>query len=297
MLIRNHQLSLEQLSSLDFICTCCKRYDGNIVSIYKHLLPQNRPSSYNILYYDQKRLIGFLSTFLFYEDSCEIAIMVAPDSRRQGVATLMINEILPIIQAQEFKNLIFSTPHELNNPWLTSLGFSYQNSEYQMQLQQNEPIDIANTSLSIRPATHDDIPTLCTIDNACFLTQPMDMSIRFQNLLNDPNYRLLIIQKDGTAIGKAHLFLQRDGTRLTDIAILPHFQRHGFGAVLISHCINYSLAVNQPKLTLEVETANHQAANLYIRLGFIIHNACDFWTIPIDTLRRKFHEPILSPHL
>lgn len=226
----SHQVSTQQFVDLDDLCTTCKNADGNIVALYKHLLSKKRYLPCNISLYQQKQLMGFLSTFFFYEDACEVAVMVAPSSRRQGIATQLIREVLPLLHSQAIKTLIFSTPNGLNDPWLREQGFHYRNSEYQMQRDQIEPIVKIDQSLSFRPVVDTDLSTLYAIDGACF--QEPDLSTRFQTVLHDPNYSLFVAQKDGVPIGKAHIHWQKECTRLTDIAILPQFQGQGFGAIL-----------------------------------------------------------------
>ena len=287
MVIRNHQLNAQQLIDLDTLCASCKQLDGNIVAIYKHLLSQYRSIQGNLLYYQQEQLIGFLSLFFFYEDTCEIALMVAPESRRQRIALQMLKDVLPLIDHQQIKTLLFSTPPDLNDHWLPAQEFRYQNSEYQMQRQQREPIITPNKSLLIRPATTTDLPALCAIDKACFPLPHPAMAIRFQQLLHDPNYTLFIAEKEGVVIGKVHLYWQQDSARLTDIAILPHVQGCGFGSVMLAYCINYCLTANRSTINLDVETTNKDALNLYLRLGFTINNAYDFWTIPVERMQVK----------
>ena len=280
----NNQINTQQLCEIEALCEECNYTDGNTVAIYKHILSQNRPMPCNILCYQEKRLTGFLSTFFFYEDACEIVVMVAPDCRRHGIARQMLYKILPLIASRAIKNLIFSSPHSLNNTWLSTEGFIYKSSEYQMQRLKNQPVAIDAQKLVIRLATTADIETLRTIDNACFPTEPPNMSDRLQYLLNDTNYKLFIIFKDGLPIGKAHVFEQQDNARLTDIGILPHLQGRGFGGYLLAHCINYCLSINQSNIILDVETNNQQALNLYTHLGFSIINAYDFWSIPFNEL-------------
>lgn len=286
MLIHNHQLNAQQLTELTTLSTECKNVDRNIVPTYQHLLGQNRPNSSNILYY-QQHLIGFLSTFFFYDDACEIALMVAPAFRRQGVAINMLKEALPLVIAPHLKKLIFSTPHDLNNHWLSAHGFCYQHSEYQMRRDHSEPILNKTTSLVVRPATYDDIPILCLINDACFPTQPPDTPIRLHALLHDSLYQIFIAEQEGKPVGKAHICWQQDSARLTDIAVLPHVQKRGFGSILLGHCINYCLNAHQSNINLDVETQNQQALQLYTRLGFVVNNAYDYWTIPIETIKRE----------
>lgn len=287
ILTRNQQLNIQQLADLDALCADCKNTDENIVAIYKHLLSQHRPVSCNILYYQQHQLIGFLSTFFFYKDTCEITMMVAPAFRRKSIATHLLNEIIPLIYDQRVKTLIVSTPHTLDNDWLSAKGFDYQNSEYQMQRKSCEPILMTHKSLIVRPATNEDIPILCAIDSTCFPLPLSDSATHFQHLLYNPNYKLFVAQHEQEVIGKAHLSWQQDSARLTDIAILPKAQKRGFGSEIVGHCINYCLSSNQSTIRLDVETNNKDALRLYTRLGFSIINASDFWTIPFEALRIK----------
>lgn len=289
MLIRNHQLTPSQLIDLELLCAECKAEDGNIIATYTCMLSKDRPRLCNTLYYSKKKLVGFLSTFFFYENACEVSVMVKPDYRKRGLARHMINDILPLIRSEKIDNLIFSTPHETNKKWLLAKGFRYQRCEYQMQRQDAHAPLIPESSLTIRAATSDDLAILCALDKACFAVHQPDTLLHFHNLLYDPNYRIFVSELDGVVIGKAHLDMQRDNTRLTDIAVLPDFQGRGFGSKMIAYCINYSLAENQSKITLNVETNNQQALKIYTGLGFVIENAYDFWTIPIQVLRFAKH--------
>ena len=285
MLTHHYQISTNELDDIDSLSLDCQRFDGNKIPIYKHLLIQQRMLPCCILYYDEKKLIGFLSIFFFYNDACEVSIMVAPASRRKGVATKMITEILPLIRSQKIQKLIFSTPFSKNKAWLANLGFSYQNSEFRMQRDSGERL-VTNKSVVVRMATDNDIPALCAIDSACFPAAPPPEVERFYLLFKDTNYQLFIAQKGGQPIGKAHVHYQHDGTCLTDIAILPALQGQGFGSALLAHCINSCLSMNRSIISLDVETTNHQALNLYTRLGFVINNAYDFWNISMQSLTK-----------
>lgn len=280
MLIQTHQLDNQQLIDLDLLCINCKSTDGNLPAIYRHLLGKDRGRSSNILYYPEPgKLAGFLGAFFFYEKSCEIALMVAPEYRRQGLASKMLKTILPLIKEENVETLVFSSPHELNDDWLTGIGFLYQGSEFQMQRFSSTPIASQNKTVNIRLATQDDIPILCAIDHACFSTQNVNMAARFYNLLQDPANCLFMIEQADTSVGKAHLNWQPNGARLSDIAVLPSLQGHGLGTALLTHCINHSLSKNKANIILDVETTNRQALGLYTQLGFIINNAHDYWNI------------------
>jgi len=284
-IIRNQKLTYQQLKDLSRLSLICKAVDGNHIALYKHMLGNKRPFSTNLLYYQKKKLIGFLSTFYFYEDACEVPLMIAPAFRKKGIAKALLQEILPIIPQGVIESLIFSSPKDLNNDWLLAHNFRYKSSEYQMQLHQKKPMVLTNTVLDIRRATDDDLSIIADLDCAAFQIPLGDKSSRIYSLLKDPKYTIFLAFKEGVPVGKAHVHLQKDIARLTDIAIFPNFQGQGFGSELIRFCINYCVDNNHSRIILDVETTNQLALKLYDRLGFTISNAYDFWIIPITDVQ------------
>jgi ribosomal protein S18 acetylase RimI-like enzyme len=284
MLTHTSQLTAQQLIELDTLCQHCKRVDGNTIALYQHILSQNRPFACNIFYHKKQTLVGFLSTFYFYENTCEISVMVAPNWRNKGIATQMIRESLAHISTQEIEKLVFSTPNGANAAWLSAHGCHYQHSEYQMQQQGVTPPITTDDTFIVRPATLDDLRTIVAIDEACFSLPAAERLLRLHDLFSDPSYSILIALKDGIPIGKAHIHYQNNTARLTDIAIFPHQQGQGFGSRLLMWCLDICQKDQRKSVNLDVETSNHNALNLYIRMGFVVINSYDFWAIPTRQL-------------
>lgn len=74
-------------------------------------MKQHRSLPTSFLYYQNGSLIGFLSVYFFYDDAVEVAVLVSPQYRRQGIAKQLIKEALPLIKSQNYFNLIFHAPH------------------------------------------------------------------------------------------------------------------------------------------------------------------------------------------
>lgn len=274
-----HQLNAKKLSLLNKLCADCRRHDGNLIPFYPHLLSQHRNTACNILCYQRDQLIGFLSIFFFYQDACEIVLMVAPHYRRKGLATRLLKRANPLLKNHPIKTIIFPSPSGLNDAWLLQHGFYYQISEYEMQRTHRDPISLEQERLTIRDATENDIPILCDIDNACFPLQSPYPSLRFQEILCDPQYKVFIAFKEGLPIGKAHIATRQHHNFFSDIAILPAYQGQGYGGFLMGYCINACLNSNSLPIKLNVETTNQQALTLYSRQGFNVTNAYDYWAI------------------
>lgn len=284
MINNTNQLNEQQLDELKRLAEQCKKKDGSTPNLYTHILAQPRAFPASLLYYEQQVLIGFLSAYFFYDDAVEISLIVHPLQRKQGIAKQLLHSILPLVQFHNYPKLIFSTPTHLNNKWLLSSGYVYTHSEYYMERTELTPILDYNRSLTFKSATVEDIDTLCTLDELCFPLKHGDLPNRFEHLLDSREYDLFVAFYNETPIGKAHIRWEKEGATLSDIAITPQLQGKGFGTALIAHCINHALSEGKPTLNLDVETHNKRALNLYTRLGFSVHNACDYWTIDTNKL-------------
>ncbi|CEK09335.1 GNAT family N-acetyltransferase [Legionella hackeliae] len=284
MIICNNQIDDDQLKAIQDLASLCREHDGGTPTFYNHLLIQKRPTENNVLYFQDNQLLGFLSVYFFYEDACEVSLIVSPLHRRQGIAKQLLQTIMPLLTAKEMTTLIFSTPTEINDDWLINQGFSYRNSEYHMQRNGYDPIFMPTPKLHIRKATEDDIPALCAIDEACFPEHQENMISRFSMLLNDASYTLFLASYNHIIVGKAHIHWQSKEAIFSDIAIFPQYQGQGWGGELLSYCINQALTSGKNKLMLDVETSNQNALHLYTRLGFKTANVSDYWVIPLPQL-------------
>lgn len=279
-----HQIDAQQLQALAELATICKSCDGDVIPYYPHIISQYRSTPCNILYYQDQQLVGFLSVFFFYSDACEIAMMVSPQFRRQGIAQCMLGGITPLLQTQRVENIIFSTSGHMNKIWFAAKGFSYHNSEFEMHMIPQQPLPLSSYDVFIRQANDTDLESLCFIDKCCFSFPQAESINRFTDLLQSAKHKLFLIIKDEQIIGKAHLFFHENQSRLSDIAILPTFQKRGYGSQLIKFCVNYAYAHKQLPVFLDVETTNQTALKLYTNIGFAVTNARDFWAIALNDI-------------
>lgn len=287
MLSTTNQLNKDQLNDLELLKNECKKADGSVPNLYTHLLAQKRTLPSIVMYYDKQKLIGFLSVFFFYDDAVEVSIIIHPKHRRKGLAKKLLRNILPLVKEQGFFKLIFSSPAHLNNQWLRDIGFNYMHSEHYMERNDLTPLLDYKNNLTYRTATEKDIPLLCVLDEACFFKQQDELIPRFEHILSDRTYEIVLAFENNNLIGKAHIRWEKHGATLSDIAVLPVRQGKGLGTALISHCINYALTEGKPNLNLDVETHNQKALNLYTRLGFLTQNSCDYWEIDLNELQKR----------
>jgi GNAT superfamily N-acetyltransferase len=283
MLVQVGQLNPIRLASVEALRSACKQHDGQGIPIYSHLLANPRPLDSTVLYYEKKRLIGFLSAYFFYEKTCEMAVMIHPEHRRKRIATVLLSEISPLLMVQNIERLIFTTPFTVDHGtcWLQKYGFEYINSEYDMERNDlTVPEVVPIPDFHIRTLTDTDHAFCSTMDQVCFGKGEVP-DARFYEWLYDPSYTIFVAEYQGVTVGKAHIHWQLQRTHLTDIAILPEWRRKGFANALLAHCIQYILSTGKSAMVLQVETQNQKALQLYTQLGFVVTNSCDYWQVPL----------------
>lgn len=277
------QLTPQQLDDVEALHATCRAVDGNVVPIYRHLLEHARPFPCNVLAYEEGHLIGFLRGFFFYEHHAELSVMVAPNHRRQQVATTMFRTLLPLLRHQQVQRISVSMPHGFAPSWLASLGFELKSTQHQMQYLAHSLPPRGHLDACIRLATQEDLPCLIAIHRAGFPNENNELEDHLASLFGDPQYLIFVLQQTHLPVGKAHIRFQSDSTYLADIAVLSKHQRKGYGRALITHCLHY-LSIHRPetRILLDVESHNTHAKALYHDLGFTMINTHEEWIRTID---------------
>lgn len=273
------QLSEPQYQQVLALAQRCKAQDGGVPILYPHLLQQYRNQDNTWLYQEAGQCFGFLSVYFFYDNACEITVMIDPKHRQQGHAHQLLSRISLRLQQRGIQTLIFTigtqSPHA---PWLKNKGLSYRASEYHMQREGYDPKLVGARKLHIRAAQPEDIDALCNIDAQCFSARP-EMAARLSVLIHDAQYFIAVAEFDNTIIGKAHIYWKGSAAMLSDIAILPNFQGQGLGSELLASLISKCLKEGYSRQILDVETQNAHALKLYQQYGFATFDAHDYWDI------------------
>lgn len=124
--------------------------------------------------------------------------------------------------------------------------------------------------IEIRLATLDDLPFLLELEEANFNEHDrFDAKSLKRSILSKTQF-VYVITKNKAPVGGAILHLHRNSWRLYSIAIMPKFQKHHLGAVLLREIIKRASEKYLQKMTLEVNKENENAIRFYQRFGFTI---------------------------
>lgn len=229
------------------------------------------------LRWEGDRLLGFAALYDFGPPDVEIAGMVAPTARRQGIGGALLDALLPPVRARGFSRVLLVTPATTpcGRAFALSRGAELAHSEHFLVLGATPETREGRVGLSARPAVEADLAALEVLLAASFGSAPPGDSLR-RNL---PTTQ--VIELDGVVVGT--LRLERDDERVGvyGFAVDPAYQGRGIGGEVLAATCRSLRAEGVDRVTLEVETQNAHALGLYTSLGFVPEAGEDYWALPL----------------
>ena len=88
--------------------------------------------------------------------------------------------------------------------------------------------------------------------------------------LENPNSCYFVALQNNNVVGFAGIWKSVDDCHITDIVVKKDFRRHGIGSKLLEKLIKKAKSENANSITLEVDSTNIPAQELYKKYGFEI---------------------------
>jgi ribosomal-protein-alanine N-acetyltransferase len=118
----------------------------------------------------------------------------------------------------------------------------------------------------IRKLNIDDLSQVAAIENA---TQVVPWTDRIFKDCFHAGYPGWVLEQEDKVIGFTILSIRGDECHLLNLAILPGFQRRGFGLKLLAHAVEIAKKQGAMIIYLEVRESNDRAIALYEKLHFV----------------------------
>jgi GNAT superfamily N-acetyltransferase len=166
---------------------------GRLKLEWDSLRRRSRDQVEDLLWWEGDRLLGFLGIYQFGA-SPELAGMVAPDARRRGIGTALLNAAVQACRERGDRQplLIVPRPSTAGKRLALSRGGTLDHSEHHL-VQSGEPTRAPqNAEISLRPATGADLPLVSRLLELGFEEPaPPDLADR----LDSPSGRTVVIER------------------------------------------------------------------------------------------------------
>ena len=233
----------------------------------------------DVLWWNGDQLLGFLGLYSFDGRNAEIAGMVDPSARRQGIATALLEAALPLCRERTYEKVLLVIPRASTAglQLARARGAVLDHSEYALALAGAPNDGPAGPALTIRTATPADVPEVSRLLHGAFGYSPGDVAMG----LETETARTLVVAIDGAVVGTLRVTRDGDAGGVYGFAVDPPRQGRGIGREVLRRVCHELRADGVQRIGLEVAVRNERALGLYTSVGFVPVTTEDYYALAL----------------
>ena len=276
MIQATHTLTDHQLLEVRALIAVCQKYDGTYRDPYlSNMLNFDPDMPAFFLYYEKGELVGLLTVYADDQD-VEVAILVHPNHRRQGIARALYRSFEKETASYPIESVTFQTARVFleKYPEFASNWGLVEDEETETWLgKDRRPYPLATVSnLDVLLADRSYQDQISQLKFQAFSEEHESKEVvdRYvAKALKDPESRLYILLKNGQVIGTCTVDLSSNTNYLYGLAIAELERGQGYGSYLAKSLVNQLIEQNDKAFQIAVEDSNVGAKRLYEKIGFV----------------------------
>ena len=276
MIQSTNTLNDHQLLEAKALIAICQKYDGTFRDPYlSNMLNFDPDMPAFFLYYEKGELVGLLTVYADDQD-VEVAILVHPNHRRQGIARALFTSFEKETASFPIRSVTFQTERIFldRHPDFVSNWGLVEDEETETWLgKDRRPYLLATVSnLEVLLADSSYQEQISQLKFQAFseeheLREVVDRYVA--EALKDPESRLYILLKNGQVIGTCTVDLSSNTNYFYGLAISELERGKGYGSYLAKSLVNQLIEQNDKEFQIAVEDSNVGAKRLYEKIGFV----------------------------
>lgn len=276
MIQSTNTLNDHQLLQAKALIAICQNYDGTFRDPYlSNMLNFDPDMPAFFLYYEKGELVGLLTVYADDQD-VEVAILVYPNHRRQGIARALYGSFETETASYPIESVTFQTERVFleRHPEFASNWGLVEDEETETWLGRDRtPYELdPRSDVEVRLAEPSYLEAIARLHHQTFSDEmeSPEVSHRYiSEALKDPDSLLYILLKDGQAVGVCTVDVSGKCNYLYGLAIAEVYRGQGYGSYLAKSLVNQVIEQNDKKFQIAVEDSNVGAKRLYEKIGFV----------------------------
>ena len=276
MIQATHTLTDHQLLEVKALIAVCQKYDGTYRDPYlSNMLNFDPDMPAFFLYYEKGELVGLLTVYADDQD-VEVAILVHPNHRRQGIARALYRSFEKETASYPIESVTFQTERVFleKHPEFASNWGLVEDEETETWLgKDRRPYPLAtvsNLDVLLADSSYQDQISQLKFQAFSEEHESKEVVDRYvAKALKDPESRLYILLKNGQVIGTCTVDLSSNTNYLYGLAIAELERGQGYGSYLAKSLVNKLIEQNDKEFQIAVEDSNVGAKRLYEKIGFV----------------------------
>ena len=275
MIQSTNTLNDHQLLEAKALIAICQKYDGTFRDPYlSNMLNFDPDMPSFFLYYEKGELVGLLTIYADDPD-VEVAILVHPNHRRQGIARALYRSFERETASYPIESVTFQTERvflERHPEFVNNWGLVEDEETETWLGKDRRPYPLATVSnLDVLLADRSYQDQISQLKFQAFSEEHESKEVvdRYvAKALKDPESCLYILLKNGQVIGTCTVDLSSNTNYLYGLAIAKLERGKGYGSYLAKSLINQLIEQNDKAFQIAVEDSNVGAKRLYEKIGF-----------------------------
>ena len=276
MIQATNTLNDHQLLEAKALIAICQKYDGTFRDPYlSNMLNFDPDMPAFFLYYEKGELVGLLTVYADDPD-VEVAILVHPNHRRQGIARALYRSFETETTSYPIESVTFQTERvflERHPEFVNNWGLVEDEETETWLGKDRRPYPLATVSnLDVLLADRSYQDQISQLKFQAFSEEHESREVvdRYvAKALKDPESRLYILLKNGQVIGTCTVDLSSNTNYLYGLAIAELERGKGYGSYLAKSLVNQLIEQNDKEFQIAVEDSNVGAKRLYEKIGFV----------------------------
>ena len=276
MIQSTNTLNDHQLLEAKSLIAICQNDDGTFRDLYlSNMLNFDPDMPAFFLYYEKGELVGLLTVYADDPD-VEVAILVHPNHRRQGIARALYRSFETETTSYPIESVTFQTERvflERHPEFVNNWGLVEDEETETWLGKDRRPYPLATVSnLDVLLADRSYQDQISQLKFQAFSEEHESREVvdRYvAKALKDPESRLYILLKNGQVIGTCTVDLSSNTNYLYGLAIAELERGKGYGSYLAKSLVNQLIEQNDKEFQIAVEDSNVGAKRLYEKIGFV----------------------------
>lgn len=276
MIQSTNTLNDHQLLEAKALIAICQKYDAIFRDPYlSNMLNFDPDMPAFFLYYEKDELVGLLTVYADDPD-VDVAILVHPNHRRQGIARALYRSFEKETASYPIESVTFQTERvflECHPDFASNWGLVEDEETETWLGKDRRPYPLVNDSnLEVLLADRSYQDQISQLKFQAFSEEHESREVvdRYvAKALKDPESRLYILLKNGQVIGTCTVDLSSNTNYFYGLAIAELERGKGYGSYLAKSLVNQLIAQNDKAFQIAVEDSNVGAKRLYEKIGFV----------------------------
>lgn len=270
--------TISEIRAIEEICNAQDNLKSN--TFLDNSMNFNKEIKSLFLAYEEDKLVSFLNIFIPTSKEGEISACTLPEYRQKGYFNALFKEALQELNKYKVDDvlLVLEDKAEAAKAIAINLGAKYDFSEYLLRFNGEANLQsIPLSGLKVLEAKIEHLEAMAKLAQVTFNDSYEDAKAMINNAFETESRKQYIIKLEENIIGMAGASFEEEEASIFGVGILPEYRGKGYSKILLNEIIKDIYMNHTKNITLEVNSSNNIAFNLYTKNGFTIDNAFRYY--------------------